>query len=401
MGNAALTGGGGDMQPFEVDWWPKRVVSGPRSIECMPQLMADLGRSRALILCGRSVAAGPIYQEVRAILGERCVGAFHGVEMHAPLPVLERGAEAARAAGADVVVSLGGGSAIDSGKGVSLIHTVGADYRSYALKPGSAAAERKPVPELKLAHIAIPTTTGSGSEVAPTCGLRDPAVGHKVIFRDDRLIPSIAVLDPCATVPTPARLTASSGMTAVARCIEALYSGRRNPFRGALALHGLRMLRLNLPRSIEKPDDLEARGACLVASAMSAIAANVNTSAVHAIGHVVGGRYGLQHGVAHAILLAPSMRLMLPIIGEDQKLVLAAMGGAEEGCDAHEAGLRAADLMARFVAMLPLPQKLRDVGVEEAHIADLVDHASHDPILMSSAGGATRERIDELFRSIF
>ena len=385
------------MKAFEIDWWPKRVVCEEDAVKRLPELMDSIGRKHAVILCGRSILQSSVYSQISEILGPRLVGTFNEIEMHAPLPVLERGASYVSSVGGDVLVSIGGGSAIDSGKGISLIHTVGADYPSYALN--ASAPERRAFPELDLAHIAIPTTTGSGSEVAPTCGLRDPAAGHKRIFRDDRLIPSIAILDPKVTVGTPAKLTAASGMTAVARCIESLYSGRRNPMRSALALHGLRMLARSLPRSIVAPEDLDARSECLVASALSAIAANVNTSAVHAVGHVVGGKFGLQHGVAHAILLAPSMQLMLPIIGEEQKLVLSALGGSPDGLSADEAGIRAAEAMAKLVEKLPLPHRLSEVGVEEAHIAELVDHASHDPILMSS-GGVTREKIASLFRTV-
>jgi alcohol dehydrogenase class IV len=93
------------------------------------------------------------------------------------------------------------------------------------------------------------------------------------------------------------------------------------------------------------------------------------------------------------------MRLMLPIIGHEQTLVLAAMGGESDGLEAHDAGQHAAELMAQFVSTLPLPQRLSDVGVMPSDITDLVEHASHDPILMS-AGGITRERIEELFRSV-
>jgi alcohol dehydrogenase class IV len=93
------------------------------------------------------------------------------------------------------------------------------------------------------------------------------------------------------------------------------------------------------------------------------------------------------------------MRLLLPIIGEDQKLVLSALGGSPDGLSADEAGEHAAVAMAKLVATLPLPQRLGDVGVQEADVAELVDHASHDPILMSS-GGITRAKIDTLFRSV-
>jgi alcohol dehydrogenase class IV len=391
------------MRSFEIDWWPKRVICGQGSVQELRRLAGELGRKKALVICGKSVAKSEIFGVVKEQLGELFAGAFSDIEMHAPLPVLERGAALARDVGADLVVSVGGGSAIDSGKGICLIHSVGQDYLSYAFKSGSKAGTNAAqcMPELHLAHIAIPTTTGSGSEVSPTCGLRDPALGHKRIFRNDRLIPDVAILDPEMATGTPAVLTACSGMTAVARCVEALYSGRRNPFRSALALHGLQMLARYLPESITAPRDLEARGNCLVASAMSAVAANVNTSAVHAIGHVVGGQYGLQHGVPHAILLSSGMRLMLPSLGEDQKMVLRALGGATDGLTADQAGQRASDLMAEFVSHLPMPRRLRDVGVDHGVLASLAEHASHDPILLSSGMDLSAESICHMLEQAY
>lgn len=383
------------MRSFEIDWWPKRVISGQGSAETIREVAGELGRKRALIVCGKSVAASACFLAIKERLADLFAGAFPSVEMHAPLPVLEKGAALARELRVDLLVSIGGGSAIDSGKGICLIHRVGENYRSYALGSRSpSGADRAPtMPQPYLAHIAIPTTTGSGSEITPTCGLRDPARGQKTIFRNECLIPDVAILDPQMATGCPATLTACSGMTAVARCVEALYSGRRNPFRSALALRALGMLTQHLPASITSPNDLEARANCLVASAMSAVAANVNTSTVHAVGHVVGGQYELQHGVPHAILLPGGMRIMLPLIGDEQKLVLQALGEAPGQMMADQAGRRASELMKRFVSRLPMPQWLREVGIEQAALASLAEHASHDPILHSSGGNVSAETI--------
>ncbi len=388
------------MKPFEIDWWPNRIVCEAGAVHRAGDLVGQLDRRRAFVICGGSIAAGRLHERVKSGLGASYAGTFHGLQMHAPLPVLEAAAAAARQAGADCIVSVGGGSAIDSGKGVSLIDTLGSDWRDCSLNGEAAQRDaRRPIPALRLAHIAIPTTTGSGSEVAPTCGLRDPALGRKLIFRDSRLIPGIALLDPEMTLATPARLTAASGMTAVARSIEALYSGRRNPLHSGLALEALRMLAIALPRSIEQPSDIEARAQCQIAASMSAIAANVNVSAVHAVGHVVGGKYGLQHGIAHAILLAPAMRLMLPALGEQQRQILAALGGNGDGREPDEAGRDAASRMAALVASLPLPRRLSEVGVNEADLAGIADHASHDPIMLTAAAPASAAQILALLRS--
>jgi alcohol dehydrogenase class IV len=394
--NLQLQAADAALRPFDIDWWPNRVVFQVGAIERIRDLVLGLGRRRAMIVCGRSVAASPTFSRVQLTLGDLFVGAVTDTAMHSPLPVLERAADDARSVDADAVISIGGGSAIDSGKGICLIHGVGQDYAAYAMKPGQPA---KALPELALAHIAVPTTTGSGSEVAPTCGLRDPALGHKRIFRDRRLIPAIALLDPQATVETPARLTAASGATALARAIEALYSGRRNPIHSGLALQALRLIFDALPRSLQAPADLDARARCQIAASLSAIAANANVSAVHAIGHIVGGRYGLQHGLTHAILLAPTMRLLLPSIGDTQLEVLEATGGASR--DPHDAGRKAADAVAQLVVRLELPTRLRDLGVPEGDLDLLAEQASRDPIMLTAAAPVSRAAIADLLRSVW
>jgi alcohol dehydrogenase class IV len=173
-------------------------------------------------------------------------------------------------------------------------------------------------------------------------------------------------------VHTPPALTAATGMTAMARAIESLYSARRHPMSTGLALHAVRLLRGALPRSIEAPHDLAARAACQMACTMSGMAAiNAMVSVVHAIGHIVGGRHGLQHGISHSILLAPAMRLLLPVIGDDQTLLLEALGGAGRSGSADIDGAEATALMASFVRGLPLPQRLRDLGISEGELADI------------------------------
>jgi alcohol dehydrogenase class IV len=385
------------IRPFEIEWWPNRVAFEVGAADRIRDVVKQLGRHRALIVCGRSVAAGAGFSRIYKALGDACAGAFSEIEMHSPLPALERGVRLAKETGADCIISIGGGSAIDSAKGIALIDTLGPAYRQFAMHTGDV--QRSALPDLRLAHIAVPTTTGSGSEVAPTCGLRDPAVGHKIIFRDLKIVPSVAVLDPQMAVETPAVLTAASGMTAVARCVEALYSGRRNPFHSALALQALRMLSAALLRSVEAPTDLEARANCLVAASMSAIAANANVAAVHAIGHIIGGRYGSQHGFAHSILLAPTMGLFLPSIGAMQLQVLEALGPPPARISADEAGRKAAAIVADIVAGLPLPGRLRDLGVPEEDLPALAERASHDPIMAAAATPVTEETLYGLLQS--
>jgi alcohol dehydrogenase class IV len=131
------------------------------------------------------------------------------------------------------------------------------------------------------------------------------------------------------------------------------------------------------------PHDLEARAACQMACTMSGMAAiNAMVSVVHAIGHIVGGRHGLQHGISHAVLLAPAMRLLLPIIGDDQTLLLDALGGRRTG-SADGDGAEAAALMTSFVRGLPLPQRLRDLGMSEGELAEIA-HLTMSDYMMAN-----------------
>lgn len=385
-----------------VGIWPKRLILGENSLAQLGALVDDLGAHRAIVLCGKTVASGALLAMAREALGERFVGVFDRVGSHTPLTMVEEIVGAVRASGADAIVSIGGGSAIDAGKGAMLLRTAGAELGPYAVQYDDAGRmNQRRLPPAGLVHIAIPTTHGSASEVMPTAGIRDVAARKKLLFWDDGLIPDGVILDPAMVASTNAFLSAASGMTAVARCVESLFSKHRNPIAEGLALHALRLLYRNLPLVMETPDDLDARYACQVACSMSGVAAiNSMVSIVHALGHVVGGKFGLQHGVSHAILLAPAMRRMLPTIGAAQHDVLQALGGSPVA-DADEAGRLAADRIQALVAQLPLKQQLREIGLTEAELRDVAEQTMHDYMLVFLPRSVDVDEIEALVRSVW
>ncbi|MBM3511272.1 MAG: iron-containing alcohol dehydrogenase [Alphaproteobacteria bacterium] len=360
--------------PIDIRWWPNRVYFAVGGVAQARHVLADLRVNRALVVCGKTVARGPMLAKVRNALGGACAGVFEDVQNHTPLASVKRGVEAVRRIGADAIVSVGGGSATDCGKGIAILHASAGDLAPYAVDYGRKGFERLALPAGGLVHVAIPTTTGSASEVMPTAGVRDVAAKKKLLFWDARIVPDAVIYDPEMTVHCNAHLTAASGMTAMARCIEALYSRDRNPISTALALHGARLLNAALPKTIADPNDLAARADCLLASGMSGIAAiNAMASVVHAICHPLGGRFGLQHGIGHAMLLAPALRRVLPAIGADAGFVLEALGSdrAHGAGSAEASAAAAAAAMTALLGRLPLPQRLREVGIERANIDQL------------------------------
>ncbi len=380
-----------------IESWPKRVCFGPGSVAELPSLMAGLGVRRALVVCGRTVAGGDMLARVTKALGERCAGVYDGVSAHTPADMVREAARRLDAIGADTVISVGGGSAIDAGKGIALERAAGRSLESFAIDFAAQAMKRPALPDPGIRHIAVPTTAGSASDVMPTAGIRDAAAGIKLLFWDHRLVPDATVLDPEMAVFAGPELSAATGVTALARAIECLYSSDRNPVSTGLAIHAIRLLGRALPRVIEAPGDLAARADCQMACLMSGTAAiNAMASVVHAVGHVVGGRYALQHGISHAMLLAPAMRRLLPAIGAEGAIVLEALGA-----DADGSASDAATLVAALVARLPLPRRLREVGVEHDDLAEIAAATMDDYMMANLPAPMTKRDVLGLLEEAF
>jgi len=381
--------------------WPGRIVFGAGAVKGLGEIVTSVHASRAMVICGSTVARTDILQKVKAGLGNGLAVVFAEVTPHTPIEMVRRGVDTFRASGADVLVTVGGGSAIDAGKAIAIMLATGGDLMRYAIRyrPGGEM-ERQPLPARTVPHIAVPTTAGSASDVMPTSGCRDPTSGRKLLFWDDDLTPAATVLDPELAVHTAPSLTAATGMTAMARAVEALYSARRHPLSTALALHAVRLLLGALPRSVAAPHDIEARAACQMAATMSGIAAiNAMVSVVHAIGHIVGGRHALQHGISHAMLLAPAMRRLLPVIGATQTLLLEALGGTSQAGASDRDGAAAADIVSAFVAGLPLPRRLRDVGIAEGELPEIAHLTMSDYTMANLPRPMTEDEVLALIRS--
>ena len=374
-----------DVKHLTFGDWPGRIVAGAGATSRLAEVMDSLGASRAMVICGATVKRTAMLGKVEAGLGPRLASLFAEARPHTPVEMVERGLAQFHDTRCDALVTVGGGSAIDAGKAIAVMLATGGDLAAYEIsyRPGGEK-QHKPIRGKPPVHIAVSTTAGSASDVMPTAGCRDPKTRRKMLFWDDVLTPDAAILDPEMAIYMSLELTAATGMTAMARAIESLYSANRHPISTGLALHAVRLLRTGLPASLADPGDIEARAACQMASTMSGMAAiNAMVSVVHAIGHVVGGRYGLQHGTSHTILLPAAMRLLMPTMGGDQRLVLDALGAAASGTSGSAAADAAAEAMWAFVRKLPMPARLRDVKVGEAELPEIA-HLTMSDYMMAN-----------------
>jgi alcohol dehydrogenase class IV len=271
-----------------------RIVFGEGTLGEVPAAARAMG-TRALLVTGRSPA--------RAALP---AAATFAVEGEPTVDVVRRGVEAAREAGADVVIALGGGSAIDAGKAIAALVANGGDVLDYLEVIGKA----QPLARPSVPFIAIPTTSGTGSEVTRNAVLASPEHRVKASLRGPFLLPRLAVVDPELTYALPPGITASTGLDALTQLIEPYVSARANPMTDALCLRGMRLAAGALSCAWRDGGDREARRDMALASLFGGLAlANAGLGAVHGFAAPVGGMFPAPHGAVCAALLPHAMEI--------------------------------------------------------------------------------------------
>ena len=365
-----------ELRPFQVAVPLQRVVFGPGTVDAVGQEADQLGCRRAFLVAGPNTSRTLLYDRVRRSLGTRCVGEFTGVQPHSLVPDTERVAVEARNLAVDLLVSVGGGSASDSAKGIAIL-----------LAEGGALAEHCDVftPPDRLVHrdlrrpkvplIAVPTTA-SGAEMTPGCGATTPD-GIKLKFWDHKLAARVVLLDPEATADVPLAITISTSMNGFAHCVEGLYSLGKNPVTDALALQAVRLFAGAVPRLVADPADRAARGKIQAAAALGGmVISNARTALHHTLCHALGGRFRVGHGDANAVMLPHAMRFNLDVTAPEQAQIAWAMGVADQSDET--AAARAADAVAGFAKRIGAPGRLRDLGVPRDQLPAAAEDVLHD-----------------------
>jgi alcohol dehydrogenase class IV len=353
----------------------ERIVSGPGSLERLAGEIERVGGTRALLVISPSVAKTSLLDRIESGLGAKCVAIFDQVKPHSPTDSIARAVERARVARIDVLVSAGGGSAIDSAKGVAALLAEGGSLPRLGVRfTPPNKKEVPPMPAPKLPHIAIPTTL-SGGEYSYSAGISEG--GKKYIVADPKLAPRVVLLDPEAAATAPGRLLAASGMNALAHCVEAVYSTETQPLTDAYCLRGVGLIAHYLPRAVADRRDLEALSYVQVAACLSGMGVySAWTGIHHAIVHVVGGRYKVPHAEIHALMLPYAMRWNL-----DATVGAQARMAREIGIQGTDENVLAAAVPEHVFAMnqrMGLPLKLRELGVPREGLRQLAGDALND-----------------------
>ena len=343
--------------------WPaqERVVYGMPAADALAEEVRRAGADRVFVTTTRSLSNGAFVGGIVAHLGARFAGKFDEISAHSPREAVIAGAEAIRAARADLLVAVGGGSVIDASK-VMLI----ALWRGAGDVDGlSALAVVRGAPGLepsawnadpqRLRLIAIPTTL-SAAEFAPGAGATDVQRHLKQMYAHPLAVPKAVILDPAATIETPMELLLSTGMRAVDHAVEGWCSLKTTPLADAANRESMRLLADSLPKIKRDPGNAEPRAAAQHGMWLSRIAsmAGVPHGASHGIGYLLGGGRGVPHGITSCITLPAVMTWNEPVNAPRQTEVSAAFGMPGES---------AGNALRSFITGLRLPTRLREIGI--------------------------------------
>jgi maleylacetate reductase len=328
---------------------------------------------RRLMLCSTgSLRRGGHIATLEKALGSRLVAIYEHVQPHVPDFQVVEALELASEKEIDALIGMGGGSPIGMAKAVSMA------LEEKRTGPARAAF---PIDQPLVPVIAIPTTY-AGSEMTPTYGVtyHNDGSARKVTVTDAKITPKLVIYDPLLTLNLSSAMTASTGINALAHCVEALYSITRNPLSTSAALSGMRSIYAALPLCYADGNDLEARTEMLVGAFLAGSALSHVTMALHhGLCHILGGTAGIPHGVANSIILPHAMRFNLDATANQLAQAAEAMGIGRDTSGPYISDEAAAEEVVEriyeFIGQMKLPQHLRDVGVKEADLPYLAQLA--------------------------
>lgn len=350
---------------------PTKIVFGEKTAHDTGIEVAELGCGKAFIVTDPGVVEVGLVERVQKALGNKYVGVYDKCIQDSGLHIINEGAEVAKAAGADCLVSVGGGSVIDTAKGMAILLNEGGKIEDYA---GFQLLSRPQTP-----HVVVPTTSGTGSEATMTAVVKDWDKNQKQLFSSNFIIPNVGILDPTIVEGLPPMLTATTGMDAFTHAVEAIHTLQASPIADAMALQVIRLVCEYLPRCVEDGSDLLARGQQQCAATMAGVAFdNAQLGLPHAMAHSLGGIFKVPHGLANSIVLPHAMRFNLEEVPDRYRLVAEAMRLDIRGMSDMEAGEAAVSAISDFTKKMGIPQKLSEVGVPEDALKDVAELCMFD-----------------------
>lgn len=381
-----------------------KIMSGENALENLPHELKMMGAKKPIVLTDAILAkCGTLDKVQKAFKGFDIdvTETYTEIPPDSSIKVINEIAGIFKAKGCDSIIALGGGSVIDTAKGLRIvIEQGGNDIMDYM---GLDSLPRKD----RIAFAVIPTTSGTGSECTNVAVIANPDKNVKMEFISYDLLPDFAVLDPRMTETMPPKITANTGVDALVHAIEGYTCLQKNPLSQSYAFAAIRLITTFLPKAVLEGGNHEYRLAMSNAATMAGIAfSNSMVGLVHAIGHAIGGVAHVPHGIAMAILLPHVMKFNLETLKPAYAELLLPLAGAEiyATTPKEERAQKAIEFVTAFIKQFEsvgLPTKLSDAKVTEDQFDAIAETAINDGAIVVNPIMATKEQVIEILKEAF
>lgn len=370
---------------------------GPGSRSVLPEVVARLGKSKALVVTDAGLIKFGVAAMVTDILDSNKIAydVFSDVKPNPTVTNVKNGIEAFKASGADLLIAIGGGSAIDTAKAIGIVVN-NPEFADIVSLEGVAPTKNKSIP-----MIALPTTAGTAAETTINYVIIDEEKQKKMVCVDPNDIPAVAIIDAELMYSLPKGLTAATGMDALTHAIEGYITKGAWSMSDMFEIEAIRMISRHLPNAVENPTDAEARNGMAIAQYIAGMAfSNVGLGLVHGMAHPMGSLFDVPHGVANALLLPTIMEFNMPACLNKYPDIARAMGVNTDGMTAEDASKAAVEAVRALSIAVGIPQHLSDLGISEKDIPALAEQAIADVCTPGNPREVTIDDIKALYAKV-
>ena len=370
---------------------------GPGARKELPGVVARMGLKKALIVTDSGLLQFGVAKMVTDVLDEAGIAydVFSEVKPNPTVTNVKKGVQAFKASGADFLIALGGGSSIDTAKGIGIIIT-NPEFGDVVSLEGCAPTQNKSVP-----IVALPTTAGTAAETTINYVIIDEENRKKMVCVDPNDIPAVAIVDAELMYSLPKGLTAATGMDALTHAIEGLITKGAWEMSDMFEIEAIRMIRKYLELAVFEPKNPIGRNGMAVAQYIAGMAfSNVGLGVVHGMAHPMGSLFDVPHGVANALLLPTVMEYNAPVCLDKYVEIAKAMEVYESGMSKEEASKAACEAVRSLAVKVGIPQHLSELGITEADIPALAAQAITDVCTPGNPREVTEEVIIELYKKV-
>ena len=370
---------------------------GPGARKELPEAIRRLGKSKALVVTDPGLIKFGVAKMVTDILDQAAIPyeIFSEVKPNPTVANVCAGIDAFKASGADVLVAVGGGSAIDTAKGIGIVSN-NPEFADIVSLEGCAPTKHKSVP-----IIAIPTTAGTAAETTINYVIIDENKQKKMVCVDPNDIPAVAIVDAELMYSLPRGLTAATGMDALTHAIEGYITRGAWQMSDMFEIEAIRMIAQWLPIVVEEPSNPDARNGMAVAQYIAGMAfSNVGLGLVHGMAHPMGSLFDVPHGVANALLLPTVMEFNMPCCIDKYAAIARAMGVDTSAMTPEEAAKAACEAVKALSLKVGIPQHLSELGISETDIPRLAQQALEDVCTPGNPRDVTLADIEALYHKV-